>query len=56
MELDGLLKNGSFVATKLKDVPEGTLVFNPPFIDELRQVGDYLRRNRRLFAQNYEDE
>lgn len=55
-ELDGLIKNGTFIPVDKKDIPEGARVFGSRFIDEIKRAGQGQRRKSRLVAQNYSDE
>ena len=54
-ELDGLLKDGTFVPVKLSNVPESSRIFGSRFVDEIKKVGKGLRKKSRLVAQNYAD-
>lgn len=56
-EWTGLLKNGTFKPTKMKDVEEGKWIFGSRFVDELKRAekeGRLIRKSR-LVAQKYSD-
>lgn len=54
-ELDGLIENGTFIPTRIEDIPEGTRVFVSRFIDQLKRPEKGIRKKSRLVAQNYAD-
>lgn len=51
MELEGLLRDGTFKPTKLSDIPQSTLIFGCSFVYELKRVGAHLKKKNRLVAQ-----
>lgn len=55
-ELDGLVKDGTFVPVPREEVPDGHRIFGSRFVDELKRVGLELIKKSRLIAQNYADE
>ena len=55
-ELSGLLRDGTFKPIRLTDIPTTARIFGSRFVDELKKVGDRLRKKSRLVAQNYADD
>lgn len=55
-ELNGLIKDGTFAPVKTKDIDGNPRIFGSRFVDEIKRVGDHMRRKSRLVAQNYSDE
>jgi hypothetical protein len=55
-ELNGLLENGVFEVVDIKDVPDGTRIFNSRFVDEIKNPGtDKAFEKSRLVIQAYKD-
>ena len=55
-ELEGLVKDGTFVPIHERDIVGSPRIFGSRFVDELKKVGDGLKKKSRLVAQNYADE
>ena len=55
-ELVGLLEGGTFKPVKESTVPPSSRIFGSRFVDELKKVGNGLRKKSRLVAQNYADD
>lgn len=55
-ELQGLLKNGTFIHTKVIQLREGTRVLGSRFIKEVKRAEQGFRKKSRLVAQNYSDD
>lgn len=55
-QLDGLLRNGTFVEVQKIYIVGEERIFGSSFVDELKKVGEHIRRKIRLVAHIYPDE
>lgn len=51
-ELEGLLNNATFRPVAKDDVPVGARIFGARFVDEIKWVGELLRKKSRLVSHN----
>ena len=51
-----MINDGTFIPVKASTLEPNTRIFGSRFVDELKKVGDDLRKKSRLIAQNYADE
>ena len=54
-ELNGLINDGTFIPVHESTIRPTARIFNSRFVDELKKVGDQLKKKSRLVAQNYAD-
>lgn len=47
------MRDGTFVNVKESEIKGDVWIFGSRFVDELKKVGDKLKKNSRLIAQNY---
>lgn len=50
--MKGLIYEGTFLPTNIKEIEQGTRIFCSWFIDELKRAEIAIRRKSRLVAQN----
>lgn len=55
-ELKGLVDDGTFRPVKLTTLKKDQRIFGSRFVDDLKRVGESLKRKSRLVAQNYSDD
>lgn len=55
-ELNDLLLDGTFEPKRETLIPGNPRVFGSHFVEELKKVGDILKKKSRIVAQNYGDE
>lgn len=56
LELDGLLKEGTFMPMPWSKVPRVIRIFGSKFVDVVIKAGETFRKKSHIVAQNYSDE